>query len=117
MQELLPLLVLVTFCVLCGEKSFRRLGQRGTQWDHKWLSPRVSPQWGEYRRPKRRGFGPVRSERGLARKRRGAQGAGEDLLNAPNAKAVLQLLCLQQIIFFFKMILLDNYYAILRDIT
>eukprot|EP00435_Cladocopium_sp_Y103_P055919 s1104_g18.t1 len=39
------------------------------------------------------GFGPVRSEtRGLARKRRVANlGAGEDLLDAPNAKAVLQL--------------------------
>jgi hypothetical protein len=90
MQELPPLLVLVTFCVLCGQKSFRRLGpKRG----------RVSPGWGEHSRKLPRGFGPLRSEtRGLARKRRVVNlGAGEDLLDAPSAKAVLQLLCFQYI--------------------
>ena len=103
MQELPPLLVLVTFCVLCGQKSFRRLGpKRGTQGftmfhqDGGSIDSRKLP----------RGFGPVRSEtRGLARKRRVVNlGAGEDLLDAPSAKAVLQLLCFQYIYIYMRSI-------------
>ena len=62
-----------------------------------------------------RGFGPVRSERGHAgRKRRVANlGAGEDPLDVPSAKAVLQLLCFKHIYIYIYLVGgLDHFYCL-----